>query len=496
MTRMLSLSRAARLVGVTRVALQKKISEGLLDAFEGQVAEESLLQAYPHVSIEDDSRIEQLVPTRAQIRSARATERMPSREVLAARLAALGNDLSDAKASAARYRKVVDALDERLRQWDSGSEELQAAALSLRAWLHETMQTTMDPVGLRNLTIRDSFLRITSSQIRLEPSDHEFFLDGTDTILEAALRAGISPNYGCSNGSCGRCKARVVSGQIMQTRPHEFALSEEERASGYALMCSNTAVSDMVIEAGEATSASDIPVQRITAQAKTLSPLGDGMMLLQLKTPANTRLRFLAGQNAVLHIGESLTAELAIAGCPCDDGNLPFHVPKLVGNHFSEYVWNRLRVGDSITVEGPFGDFALRTDPAQKLVFIVFGNSFAQMKGLMEHALTLDKVGSMHMYWVVWHEPDLYFANWPRAMAESLDNFRYTPLASKTNLETAGGQRLRLLGALLDRIRQDHGDLAAADVYVTGSESMVGAARAWLLDRGVPDANVRSGICG
>ncbi|HEX8961449.1 MAG TPA: 2Fe-2S iron-sulfur cluster-binding protein [Rhodocyclaceae bacterium] len=475
--------------------MQKKIGDGMLEAFEGQVSETSLLQAYPHVCVEDDSRIEQLVPTRAMIRTGRATERLPNREVLAARLAALGNELSEAKANAARCRGIVDGLEERLKQWESGSDELQAAAASLRAWLHGALQHTMDPAGLRNLTIRDSFLRITSSQVRLAPSGHEFFLDGTDTVLEAALRAGISLNYGCSNGSCGRCKARVLEGALLQTRPHDYVLSAEERASGCALMCSNTAVTDVVIEAGEAAGAADIPSQQITAQVDKLSPLAEDMMLLQLRTAPNTRLRFLAGQNAVLRIGESLRAELPIAGCPCDDGNLPFHVPRLIGNHFSEYVWNRLKVGDSLAVDGPLGDFALRTDPAQQLVFMVFGRGFARMKGLIEHAVALDDVASMRLYWIVWHEPDLYFANWPRAMEDALDNFKFTPLVSKSNLETAGGHRPQLLGALLDRIVADDGGLGGADIYVTGPEPVIDAAAAWLLDHGVPRSKVMAGVC-
>jgi CDP-4-dehydro-6-deoxyglucose reductase len=495
MPRLLNLSRAARLVGVTRVALQKKIADGTLPAFEGMVTEDALLQAFPNVSLEDDSALEKMAQTKTIAYYARAAERLPSKEVLAVRLGELAKDLSDARAEAKRYGAIVDGLEDRLKAWDHAGADLQAASATLKAWLHEALQNSKDPAGLRTLTLRDSFLRILASHVKIQPSGREFFLDGADTVLEAALRAGACVDYGCSDGSCGRCKARVVAGELLEVRPHDYVLSENEKASGYALMCCNTAVSDVVVQAREAAAANDIPAQRVTASVKALTPLGDHVRLLHLKTPPNARLRFLAGQNVVLRIGESLAAELPIAGCPCDDGNLPFHVPEHLGNFFSEYVWHQLNVGDAVTVEGPRGSFVLRTDGAsQRLLLIAFGIGFARMKGLMEQAVALDSVESIELYWIVAHERELYFANWPRAMEDALDNFRFTPLILKSNLETAGGHRQQRLDELLDGILAAQRDFAAADVYVAGPGSIVDTAAASLIRRGLPEARLAVGV--
>ncbi|HTY99851.1 MAG TPA: 2Fe-2S iron-sulfur cluster-binding protein [Rhodocyclaceae bacterium] len=493
MARLMTLSRAARLVGVTRVALQKKIADGALAAFEGMVSEESLLQAYPHVSLEDDSALERMAQTKAIAHYARAAERLPSKEVLAARLGALAKELSDARTEARRYRAVIDGLAERLQTWNGAGEDLQAAAASLEAWLHQALEKGGDPAGLRNLSIRDSFLRVMASHVKLLPSGREFFVEGTDTVLEAALRAGIALDYGCSGGSCGQCKARVVSGQLLPVRAHEYPLSDDDKAAGYALMCSNTAVSDLVLEAHEATAAADIPPQRVTAYVKALSPFDERMLLLHLRTPPDKRLRFLAGQDVVLHIGQSLSAQLPIAGCPCDDGNLPFHVPKKAGNYFADYVWSRLKAGDPVTVEGPSGDFVLRADASPRLIFIAFGVGFARVKGLIEHAMALDSAESMHLYWLVAQPGDHYFDNWPRALADALDNFGYTPLLSTANLETAGGDRRQLLDELIDQVVADHPDLARCDAYAAGPESLLDALAARLAERGLQPAHWRAG---
>ena len=47
MTRLITVSRAAHLSGMTRGALQKKIREGELPSFDGMVSTEDLCRAFP-----------------------------------------------------------------------------------------------------------------------------------------------------------------------------------------------------------------------------------------------------------------------------------------------------------------------------------------------------------------------------------------------------------------------------------------------------------------
>ncbi|MDD5249812.1 MAG: 2Fe-2S iron-sulfur cluster-binding protein [Rhodocyclaceae bacterium] len=494
MPRLIRLATAARLAGVTRVALQRKIKEESLPSFEGMVTEEGLLQVYPDIQFDDNTIFEQMTRTKELGLGIRAIERLPNKEVLAARLTALGKELSAARTELARYRSIADGLDERLKAWDDGGEDMQAAAASLRLWMHQELQADAERAGFRNLAIRDIFLRVMAAHVRLQPSGHEFFVEGADTLLEAALRAGLSPTYGCSNGECGQCKARVVSGEVLKVRPHDYALSADEEAAGYALLCSNTAVTDVVIEVGEAQTAADIPFQHVAANVKSIDPLGEDMLLLHLQTPRHDRLRFLAGQNVVLRLGHALAAEFPVAGCPCDDRNLPFHIRKIPGNHFADYVAGKLKVGEAVTLEGPKGDFVLRGASSRPLIFIAFGTGFAPVKSLLEHAMALDAAESMHLYWIVSHEADLYFSNWPRAMAAALDNFRYTPLVVAADMETAAVREASRLDGVLDRIADDYPALSDFDVYAAGPELLIDVARRWLLAHGLPASQLSVGV--
>ncbi|MEY3669233.1 MAG: hypothetical protein RL258_628, partial [Pseudomonadota bacterium] len=46
------------------------------------------------------------------------------------------------------------------------------------------------------------------------PSGKTFPVDPQETILEAALRAGIVLPYGCKDGACGSCKATLTQGEV------------------------------------------------------------------------------------------------------------------------------------------------------------------------------------------------------------------------------------------------------------------------------------------
>lgn len=91
-----------------------------------------------------------------------------------------------------------------------------------------------------------------SFRVRLLPSGKEFTAEKNETVLEAALRSGIALNYSCNTGTCGGCGGRITSGQVSETRQHDFHLSDTQKAQGHVLLCVTAAQSDLEIEVKEA----------------------------------------------------------------------------------------------------------------------------------------------------------------------------------------------------------------------------------------------------
>lgn len=325
-------------------------------------------------------------------------------------------------------------------------------------------------------------MRVMVAHVHLLPSRHEFFVEGSDTLLESALRAGLALNYGCSNGNCGLCKARLVSGQVKKIRSHDYVLTEAEKVNGMLLMCSNTAVTDVVIEADEAGSAGEIPLQQIATRVRTIEPLSDDMLLLHLQTPRTRRLRFLAGQFVKLQIGDGAPVDYPVASCPCDDRNLQFHVARSHDNPFSSQVFAGLKNGDTVNLIGPFGEFLLREESPHNLVFIAQDDGFAPIKSLIEHAMALDVAETLHLYWLAAPGSGHYLSNLCRAWADALDNFHYTPLEAAAS----PGDEAQSLRAGLEQVVRDHPVLRDCDVYVSGSAALCAAAEEILRARELP----------
>jgi CDP-4-dehydro-6-deoxyglucose reductase len=471
MARLLTLSRAARLVGVRRGALQAKIRSGELAAFEGMVSADDLARAYPQAALEDNAGLERFEAIKDAAFAERLRERLlPSSEVLVARLAELGRERAGMQAALAHYRAIMAELQAKLA---AGGD-----AAGVLAWLKQRLEPAAQ--AAEPLLAQESFLRIMTAHVQIRPSGREFFVDGNDSLLEAALRAGLSLDYGCSAGSCGKCKARVVSGQVHRTRHADYALTAAEKAAGVVLMCCHTALTDLVLEAREAHGAADMPLQSIEARVKAVSPVAADMRLLHLQTPRTNRLRFLAGQWVTLSLADGASAAHAVASCPCDERNLHFHIPRRAGDAFAGRVFAGLQAADTVRIDGPRGEFVLDEASPRPLVFIARGTGFAPVKSLLEHAMALDAAETLALYRSDAGERGHYLDNLCRSWSDALDNFRYVPL-------TEGDSGHGALG----RVLQDHPRLEGHDVYLAGPAAWAGALESGLLAHGLPRAQLR-----
>ncbi|MBI2319795.1 MAG: 2Fe-2S iron-sulfur cluster binding domain-containing protein [Betaproteobacteria bacterium] len=485
MPQLLTLSRAARLVGITRGALQSKIKAGELATFEGMVSAEDLLRAYPEARLEDNTAFERFAQIKDSAFSRRVREHvLPNPEVLVARLTDMSRRLAQSRAGLDYYRSIVEHLQAKLRECDDAAAA-PAAIAGLRAWLQHALEPDAEADAPQSLLVQDSFMRIMTAQVKVQPSGNEFFVEGNDTLLEAALRAGLSLGYGCSNGNCGLCKAKVLEGQVQKTRHYDYVLSEAEKNAGIVLMCCNTAVVDLVIEAREAQGAMDMPRQNIAAKVKSVNPLGEDIRLLRLQTPRSNRLRFLAGQSVSLTLADGAAAACPVASCPCDDRNLEFHIQRRPGDTFSEGVFAGLSSADTVRVEGPRGKFVLNEMSTRPLIFIACGGGFAPIKSLIEHAMALDVAETLQLYWMADGKTGHYLNNLCRSWADALDNFRYIPVTAEGDL-TQGA----VIRDALERVPPAQAELAAHDVYVAGPGTFADEAEYLLLDRGLPPSQL------
>jgi len=478
MSQWLTLSRAAHLLGISRVALQKRIRDGELRSFDGMVAADDLQRTWPDLSLEESGSFEKTRAIREDAFARRLRERvLPTQEALAQRLFAQGQELAELQRTLTRYHALFEALGARLAAAPAPTAE------ELARLLDEGMARALAvPAPAADMAALDAMLRVMSAHVTVKPSGREFFVEGSETLLKAALRAGLTPNYGCGNGVCGLCKARVVSGEARGVAPSDYRFTAAEKAQNHVLMCACTALSsEIVLELLEAAVPGDIPEQRVVAKVRSVDALSSGVMRLHLQTPRSNRLRFLAGQRVTLGVsaglagGGDLHAEYPVASCPCDDRNLIFHLcrtdRRAASADFLQCVVDgRIKAGDDVSVWGPWGGFVLEHDSVRPLVFIAIDDGFAPVNSLIEHAIAVDAAESISLYWASSQPGGQYLPNQCRAWDEALDEFSYVPLAADDLAATLAANAA----------------LPASDVYLAGAADRVEPLAAVLLAAGVP----------
>lgn len=427
MEHLLNISKAARLVGVNRGQLQIQIQDGELESFEGKVRMQDLAKLYPdanmHPELENLERYEKIIE-KALIRARyKKMENLitPDPATLAARAASLNRELSRTRTRLFRFELLFKQLTERLQDPKLFHIDTKTANILLK-WLDDTIQPEMGQEGLYHLLDQEGFYHMMSAHVQLQPSGHDFFVDGNDTLLESSLRVGMPVNYGCSNGNCGKCKARLISGDIKKVRNHDYVLTESEKIQGYFLMCSNTAVNDLVIEAEEARDEDDIPIQSIEARIRKLD-IHQEIGILNLRMPRTERLRFMAGQYVYLSFGDT-SGKYYIASCPCDELNLQFHIPMDTNLKFPKKLRSHGKRNDKVCIKGPYGNYYLNKESERPLIFIAHETGFAPIKGLIENAIALEKSQWIKLF--LSSDTDThYMHNQARAWSDAIDCFDY-----------------------------------------------------------------------
>ena len=476
MSHLIPLSRVAKLVGQPRHALQQMIRSGALATFDGMVELDELLRAFPEVKWDDDAEFRRVAEIKEKAFAKRVLERaLPDKAVLAARLTELGDDYAAAKALLLHYGNVLVWLDEKIEEVDEdASAETHHALHAVRAFLLRNLaEMPADAAQAQAVIAQERMLKIMSAHVTIQPSGHEFFVEGNDTLLEAALRNGVSLNYGCSNGNCGECRARVVSGEVKKVHAHDYVLKEADKEAGVILLCAYAPVNDVVIEANVA-GARDIPLQHLTAKVKSVEVFNPHMAALHILAPRSQRLRYLGGQSVELSV-DGVHGRYPIASCPCEDRHIEVQVPRRPGDAFAEALFASVHASDSVQVDGPFGEFVLDEDSPRPVIFLAFGAGFAPIKSLVQHAMSLELAESMDLHWLA-DEAGLYQDNLCRAWADALDNFTYVPHALDVGLDS-----------VLAGIVRDYPDLHRFDVYAAGTASQLARAREHFVGAGLPE---------
>lgn len=316
-------------------------------------------------------------------------------------------------------------------------------------------------------------------RVEIKPSEHQFYVESNETVLDAALRQGINLRYGCRNGACGSCKGTLLAGDIHYD-DDPIALTEEDQEQNQVLFCAAHVDSELVIEVEEVELDSAIEIKTLPCRVHEMNLLADDVMQVFIKLPASERLQFLPGQYIDILLEDGRHRSFSIANAPHNDEFLELHIRLVEGGLFTPKVFNSMQNKDLLRIEGPHGSFFFHEDSNKDILLIAGGTGFAPIKGIIEHLISEQVTRPVALYWGVRSAADLYMSELAEKWTAEHSNITFVPVLSDAGEDWTGRT-----GYVHEAVLADFDDLSIFDIYTCGPPAMIKAAEKTFQEKGM-----------
>ncbi|MBC7502967.1 MAG: CDP-6-deoxy-delta-3,4-glucoseen reductase [Herminiimonas sp.] len=311
-------------------------------------------------------------------------------------------------------------------------------------------------------------------QVTVQPSGRQFTCDDNETVLAAAIRAGVGLPYGCKNGACGTCRGKLVTGNVTHGAHQERALSVADEEKGWTLLCCARPHADIVIEVREVGGVGEFPIKKLPSRVAKLEKLADDVMVMSLQLPASERLQYRAGQYIEFILKDNKRRSYSMANAPHLDERITLHIRHMLGGVFTDHVFNTMKERDILRFEGPLGTFFWREDSPKPMILLASGTGFAPIKAIIEQAIHKNTTRKMVLYWGGRRPQDQYMQALCEEWARTLPNFSYVPVISDAKPEDQWQGRS---GFVHQAVMADLPDLSPYQVYACGAPIVVDSAQ-------------------
>lgn len=272
-----------------------------------------------------------------------------------------------------------------------------------------------------------------SHTLTIEPLGVELEIEDGQTILDAALRAGIYLPHACCHGLCATCKVTVVDGEVDHGDASSFALMDFEREEGKTLACCATVEADTIIEAeiDEDPDAKVIPIRDFAGRVARIEDLTPTVKGVWLELDDGAGIEFQAGQYVNLAFPDGIGSRaFSIASAPADRGMIELNIRRVPGGAGTGYVHERMAVGDPVRLTGPYGRFFVRKSADLPMLFLAGGSGLSSPRSMILDLLQDGCTLPITLINGQRSQSELYYHEEFKALARDHPNFRYVPVLS------------------------------------------------------------------
>jgi Na+-transporting NADH:ubiquinone oxidoreductase subunit F len=327
-------------------------------------------------------------------------------------------------------------------------------------------------------------------EVDINNGSKKITIKGGGSLLEMLTAQKIFIPSACGGrGTCGYCKVRILegAGQILPTE--EPYMDEKERAEGIRLSCQVKLRNDLKIE---------IPSELLTIKEYTclcdeIIDYTYDIKQFRLTFTENRQMKYTPGQyvQVLAPRYEKSTEEVyraySISSDPKNKDYIELIVRRVPEGICTTYLFDYLKKGDRIKINGPYGEFHLR-DTEAPMIFIAGGSGIAPIKCMLHHMANTKNGRKAIFFFGVRTTKDLFLVDEIKAFEHLLLAFTFVPVVSQPEPDAKwDGTTGRVTNVAQDYLKEQD-DAAQYEGYLCGSPGMIESAIAVLTGFGInPD---------
>lgn len=219
------------------------------------------------------------------------------------------------------------------------------------------------------------------------------------------------------------------------------------------------------------------------------TPLNGSVYRIVLQAGENQTLSFKAGQYLIIERADGTHSPFSIASSP-DTQTLELHIDRHAS---TETIIQQALTKKTLKVELPLGECHLPTPlnfkPSAPIILVAASTGYSQMQSILLTILQSGLNNPVHLYWGAKQMKGFYMLEQLNAWQKQYQNFHFTPVLSEASEECQWQDRE---GLLHQAIVEDFDNLKDAEVFISGSPTMVYSTLDMLIDHGLPEQQAHS----
>jgi Na+-transporting NADH:ubiquinone oxidoreductase subunit F len=339
------------------------------------------------------------------------------------------------------------------------------------------------------LAVAEAFLRNYGPCKITINDEKELTVKGGDSLLSVLAAEKIFIPSACGGrGTCGLCKLKVIEGAGAVLPTEEPYLDKKEIADNVRLSCQVKVRNDLRIRIPEELFA----IKEYTARCTEIKDLTHDIKLFRFELIEPAEMKYTPGQYVQLltpvyeKSSEEVYRAYSVASDPAQKNIIDLIIRLVPGGICTTYCFEYLKVGDTMKMNGPYGEFRL-TDTEAEMVWIAGGSGMAPFVSILHNMKNTKNQRKATYYFGANKVEEMFLTEQMKQFEQDLPNFRFVPVVTQPGPgENWNGET----GLVTQAVEGNVKSAADCEGYLCGSPGMIDAAIKVLKNLGMDENKI------